>query len=161
MNWFLCIVILDFVNNWKEWYCDIFLWKLIFLRNYLTKSNAVFCKMQVISYSFITWNYTLVYSILIDAESLIVIFSGTYGTEILESFINYWIKWSFAATLKVALRLDNLKNQTKLFLQTKYNTTVLKSRGLHRKLTLQRRAEEPVLTSKSHLAQPPQPDPIR
>ena len=40
------------------------LWKLIFLRNYLTKFNGILCKMQVISYSFITWNYTLIYVIL-------------------------------------------------------------------------------------------------
>ena len=50
------------------------------MRNYLTKSNAVFCKRQVISYSVITWNYTfdLFYTLkVIDAESPIVIFSGT------------------------------------------------------------------------------------
>ena len=38
--------------------------------------------MQVISYSFIIWNYTfdLFYTLkVIDAESLIVIFFGTYG----------------------------------------------------------------------------------
>ena len=53
-----------FVKTWKKWYCDIFYEKIIFLRNYLTKSNVVFCKRQVISYSFITWNYTFIYSIL-------------------------------------------------------------------------------------------------
>ena len=40
------------------------LWKFIFLRNFLTKSNGVFCKMQVISYSFVTWNYISIYSVL-------------------------------------------------------------------------------------------------
>ncbi|XP_041485884.1 uncharacterized protein LOC121432098 isoform X2 [Lytechinus variegatus] len=62
-----------------------------------------------------------------------------------------------ASTLKIALRLDGLNEQTKLFLQTKYNTTVLKSRGLHRRLTLLRRSQEDKNTVNTP-PPPPQPD---
>ncbi|XP_030835361.1 uncharacterized protein LOC575657 isoform X3 [Strongylocentrotus purpuratus] len=64
-----------------------------------------------------------------------------------------------ASTLKIALRQDGLKDQTKLFLQTKYNTTVLKSRGLHRRLTLLRRSEgDRNIHNKLTPPAPPKPD---
>ncbi|XP_071499767.1 uncharacterized protein [Diadema antillarum] len=65
-----------------------------------------------------------------------------------------------ASTLKIALRLEGLKDQTRLFLQTKYNTTVLKSRSLHRRLTIERRAQEPTV-SKIRAPPPPSQDPTR
>ena len=51
-----------FSKTRKEWSWDILYKYSHFLRNYLTKSNGVFCKMQAIDYSSITWKYTLIYS---------------------------------------------------------------------------------------------------
>ena len=73
----LCVLWCIFFQNMEGMFLWYTSWKLVFLRNYLTKSIAVFCKGQVINYSVITWNYILIsfYTLkVIDAESLIVIF---------------------------------------------------------------------------------------
>ena len=65
-NWFLCIVILHFVKTWREWSRDIFYENSYFCITTWPNLMGVFCKMQVhvINYSFITWNYISIYSIL-------------------------------------------------------------------------------------------------
>ena len=68
--------------TWKEGSCDILYKNSYFCVYYLTKSNAVFCKRQIISCSFITWNHTLIYSMFWKLLMRIVrlyFFSGTYG----------------------------------------------------------------------------------
>ena len=68
-----CVVRVSFLSKlgWKELVtCLKLLQKSLYLRDYWTKSNGVFAKMQIISYCFII----LKHSNVIDVESPIVVF---------------------------------------------------------------------------------------
>ena len=129
MNWLLCIVILHFVKTWREWSRDIYtLWKFIFLRNYLTKFNGIFCKMLAIGYSFITWNYTSIYSIfwkLLMWKSHCIFFLGhtvVYIPKVRENRIQMTTPFNMKMHFKFRLLFHlSLKIQLKII----YNFVIL------------------------------------
>ena len=64
--------------------------KIIFLRDYWTKSDGIFSKMQIISYSFKLLKHVDWFIILkvIDAESPVIILEDNLYVSLLMIFIN-------------------------------------------------------------------------
>ena len=61
LEFILCIVSRQFVKTWTKWTLDILYKNSHFFVTTVIESNGIFCKMQVMSYIFITENHTLIH----------------------------------------------------------------------------------------------------